>query len=63
MLSIVFLTDAYIANNFKTPEDMAKFKALVLLPQWIFIRQEFSNITEDEIDKFDISIEEKGMFP
>lgn len=58
-----FLTDAYIANNFKTQEEIAKYKAAILLPQWIFIRQQFANITEAEIEEFDISIEQKGMYP
>lgn len=58
------LSNAYITNNFENPNDIAKYKVSVFLPQWISIRQNtFPFVSEADLEEFDLAIEEKGMYP
>lgn len=59
-----FLSDAYIANHFKSQDEITKYNAVFFTPQWNKIRETFfGKLSDDDIDDFDVMIEEKKAYP
>lgn len=62
---ITSLITAYVTNNFKnSPDDMTKYKTLIINPQWNSIKENtFAFITEVDLQAFDTAIEQKKQYP